>query len=312
MPMTAAFDAYVAPARRRPALWRLGLGTTLVAAFWLAAVLVAFVPVVALRGPEVGARWLDRVGHGSDPVGALILLSTFAGPLAGALLASRLLHGRGPQALLGPPRRAARDFGRTASIVAGVYALSLVAWSLAFDSVPGRPPGAWIATLPLALALLAVQTGAEEVVFRGYLQGQLAARSRSPAVWLVLPSLLFGAVHWDPEAGPGDALAVVGVTTLFGLVAADLTARTGTLGAAWGLHLANNAVALLLLATPGALPGLALRLTPYAKGDAPATSLLVADAVSLVVVWAIARRVLGHGHPAGGAPVDPQAKRKSE
>ena len=101
--MTAAFDAYVAPARRRPALWRLGLGTTLVAAFWLAAVLVAFVPVVALRGPEVGARWLDRVGHGSDPVGALILLSTFAGPLAGALLASRPAARTRPAGASRPP-----------------------------------------------------------------------------------------------------------------------------------------------------------------------------------------------------------------
>ncbi len=48
-----------------------------------------------------------------------------------------------------------------------------------------------------------IQTGAEELVFRGYLQQQLAARFASPLIWMVLPALIFGAVHYDPAtAGP--------------------------------------------------------------------------------------------------------------
>ncbi len=48
-----------------------------------------------------------------------------------------------------------------------------------------------------ALVLLALPLGMtiligywEELVFRGYLQSQLAARFRSPLVWIVLPSLM--------------------------------------------------------------------------------------------------------------------------
>jgi DNA-directed RNA polymerase subunit RPC12/RpoP len=36
-----------------------------------------------------------------------------------------------------------------------------------------------------------IQTGAEEVLFRGYLQQQLAARFASPIAWMVLPSAIF-------------------------------------------------------------------------------------------------------------------------
>ena len=293
MSLPAPFDAFVAPARRRPALWRLALGVVAVAGIWLGAVVAALLPAYLASEIPEGDAWADRVIEGDDPVAVLAMLATFAGPFAGVLLVARLLHGRAPGTLVGPARRAARDFARMAVVVAGAYAVSLALWGLAFDSVPGLAPGAWLLALPAALALLALQTGAEELIFRGYLQTQLAARFASPVAWLVLPSLAFGAIHWDPDMGTGNALAVVGVTGLFGLVAADLTARTGTLGAAWGLHFANNVVAILVLATPGALPGLALRLTPYDAADPILGPLLVADAATLVLVWLIGRRVLG-------------------
>ena len=292
---TPAFDAFVAPARRRPALWRLGLGVALVAVIWALAAAAAFLPAYVLGGEEAGHGWAVRLTRADDPAATLALLATFAGPFAGVLLAARLLHGRGPLSLIGSPRRAAPDLARAMAVTGGVYAGALALWAIPFDSLPGRAPGAWALSLPAALGLLALQTGAEELIFRGYLQTQLAARFRSPLAWLVAPSLLFGAIHWDPGASGGNALAVVGVTALFGLVAADLTARTGTLGAAWGLHLANNAVALLVLATPGALPGLALRLTPYGATDPVLAPLLLADAVTLLVIWAVLRRSLGRG-----------------
>lgn len=293
MVRTAAFDAFVAPARPRPALWRLAVGMTLVLILWAGAALTAFLPTYVLGGAELGDRWAERIGRAEDPTAMLAVLATFAGPFAGVLLAARLLHGRGPLSLVGHPAVAVRDFVWAATVATGVYAVALALWAIAFDSLPGRPPGAWALGLPVALALLALQTGAEELIFRGYLLTQLAARFRSPVAWLVAPSLAFGAIHWDPGASTGIALAVVGVTALFGLVAADLTARTGTLGAAWGLHLANNAVALLVLGTPGALPGLALRLTPYDAHDPVLGQLLAADAATLLVVWMVVRRVLG-------------------
>ena len=307
--MPTAFDLLVAPARRRPALWRLALGVLLVAGVWVLAVVGLFEGAFALAGGEAFPRWAVRLEGGDDPLAVLLVLATFAGPFAGALLAARLLHGRGPGTLFGPRGRVLRDFAAAAAVVAGVYALGLGLWGLRFDSLPGLPPGAWALWLGPALLAVALQTGAEELVFRGYLQTQLAARFASPLAWAVAPSLLFGAVHWDPGAPLPIALAIMGAAALFGLIAADLTARTGSIGAAWGLHMANNAFALLLLATPGSLPGLALRLTPYDAADPVMTSMLLADLLTLLVVWALCRRALAPPRGLEGAGPAPASRR---
>lgn len=290
--MPTAFDRLIAPARRRPALWRLALGLLLVAALWTLAVVGLFAAAFALGGAEAFPDRLARLEEGRDPWAVTLVLLTFAGPFAGALLAARLLHGRAPGTLFGPRGRVLRDLAGAAAIVAVVYALGLALWELRFDSRPGLPSGAWALWLAPALAAVALQTGAEELVFRGYLQSQLAARFASPFAWAVAPSLLFGAVHWDPGAPLPVALAIMGSAALFGLIAADLTARTGSIGAAWGLHLANNAFALLVLATPGSLPGLALRLTPYDADDPVMTPMLVGDVATLLLVWALCRWAL--------------------
>ncbi len=103
----------------------------------------------------------------------------------------------------------------------------------------------------------------------------------------MLPSVLFGLLHYDAAMGPA-AWHIVLATLIFGLIAADLTAATGSLAAAWGLHFANNASALLLLATEGTLPGLALYRTPYAASEAG--GLVVWDVVVLLIGWGLARR----------------------
>ncbi|WP_338153259.1 CPBP family intramembrane glutamic endopeptidase [Pseudophaeobacter leonis] len=59
----------------------------------------------------------------------------------------------------------------------------------------------WLGLLPLSLLAVLVQVSAEEVVFRGYLQQALAARFKSPVIWLVAPSALFGLAHYMPGRG---------------------------------------------------------------------------------------------------------------
>ena len=305
------FEAYVAPARARPALWRLALGVALIAAIWLGAVLTLFAAARLAVGAEGYPGWLARLEAGADPAAVLATLATFAGPFAAVLLAAWLLHRRRPRSLLGPAGRAGHDFARAVAVVAGVYGVSFALWAVWFDAAPNLAPADWALWLGPALLALAVQTGAEELMFRGYLLSQLAARFASPVAWAVLPSLLFGAIHWDPALPLASTLAVMGSAALFGLIAADLTARTGTLGAAWGLHLANNAFALLVLAMPGALPGLALRLTPYAASDPVVGPLMLADTATLVIVWLILRRVLGGGEAAEEG-LGSQARTRSE
>ncbi|UWQ21890.1 CPBP family intramembrane glutamic endopeptidase [Jannaschia sp. W003] len=298
---TPAFERFVAPARLRPELWRTGLGTLLIVAVYVAVVSGALA-LVALwwswgRPPAEQADAAARFAlfaAGRTPWGVLLLLATFAGMAAGAALAVRWLHGRTARSLAGP--HLLRDFVPAAAITLLIGGAAALVGLGGMELVPNVAPTTFALLLPLALAALAVQTGAEELVFRGYLQTQLAARFRSPVAWMLLPSLLFGALHLDAgfllaegRLAENDGL-ILAATTLVGLLAADLTRVTGSLGAAWGLHFANNVQALLVVAIDDILSGMALWRTPFSGDDLEALpALILADMGLLVVIWAVIR-----------------------
>jgi hypothetical protein len=122
--------------------------------------------------------------------------------------------------------------------------------------------------LPLALVGVLIQTGAEEVLFRGYMQQQLAARFSSPLMWMILPSAIFAALHYQPEIMGDNTWLMMAAVFVFAVLAADLTAVTGNIGAAWGMHFVNNALAILVVATDGPLSGLALFMAPISPAAA--------------------------------------------
>lgn len=284
--MTPAFAAYVAPARPRAELWRTVLGFGLILALYLGLIAAAG---LAARALGLGGTWLDRLAQGAEPASMLVLLFTFLAAWVAVWVTVRGLHGRGWRSLFGHPPRVLADFAL------GLGAMLVVGGGLAALALPWLPPlepaldgRLWLMVLPLALVGLLVQTGAEELVFRGYLQQQLAARFASPLAWMLVPSVLFGLAHHAPEANGAATWLVVGATALFGLIAADLTARSGTLGLAWGLHFANNLLAILVVSAMPQLDGLAL----FRLGDRSAdilVPLLVLDMVLLTAVWAFCR-----------------------
>lgn len=292
MPFRPPFEAFVAPARRRPALWRLLLGLPTILIVYLAW-LVAMGGILWLASGTVGLRdWSGRIVRAEDPGAALLLFATFGGMALGAVVAARVLHGRSAGTLFGRAPVVLADFIRAALVTLLVYAVVLLPLTHGSELVPNLPAGRWLMLLPLALAGVALQTLAEEMVFRGYLMQQIAARFRSLWPAVVIPSLLFGALHWDSKGNGGNAWALVGAVSLFAVVAADLTRRTGSLGAAWGLHFANNCLALLVISTGGQLPGLALWTTPYAGSDPQMMYALAGDIGAILIVWLILTRVL--------------------
>ena len=300
---TPPFRRLVAPARRRPGLPRLLASMALVAALWFAAVLGVLGLAAAVAGPEDGAAWQARIAAGETPTGVLLLLATFGGLAGGGALALRLLHGRTAASLLGPaPARRFAGAAILCLLVSGAAGLALAA---PVPLVPGTPLGLFLSFLPCALVALALQTGAEELVFRGLLQTQLAARFASPLVWMGLPSVLFGLLHWSPEAGANAPLVVL-VTALFGLLAADLTRVTGGIAAAWGLHFANNALAVLVVSLDGPLSGLALWRLPFGAEAEGLPLLLAQDALLMAIVWAVIRLWLARD-PAQQAATDEDA-----
>ena len=90
-------------------------------------------------------------------------------------------------------------------------------------------------TLPEILAWIATSVSAgfcEEYVFRGYVQRQLLALTRSGAGAVVGQGLVFGLMHayqgWRP------VLVIIGMGILFGMLAAwRKTLRVGMVAHAW-------------------------------------------------------------------------------
>lgn len=294
MQYTAHAD-FVAPARTRPALWRLVLGLILVMVVYAAGIAIIFGILVAVSGLEGANTWLGRMVTADTPTATLLVLATFVGMALGPLLAARLLHRRPMSTLFGPRPRLLRHFAIAAVICGALNGLTALI-PVSFSPVLNLDLALWVSFLPLALVGILIQTGAEELLFRGYIQSQLAARFASPLAWMILPSALFAVLHYQPSIMGENAWIVVAAVFLYAICAADLTAKTGTIGAAWGFHFSNNAIAILFLALDGPLSGLALYTVPM--GAIPAADLrpmLLSGMVVTAVIWLAIRFAVRRG-----------------
>jgi membrane protease YdiL (CAAX protease family) len=204
----------------------------------------------------------------------------------------RFLHRRPVASLFGPIPVLLRQFLLTLAICVVVFAVTALIPTPALTPLPNTELSLWISFLPLALVGVLIQTGAEEVLFRGYLQQQLAARFSSPVIWMVLPSALFAALHYQPEVMGDNTWLMMGAVFVFALLAADLTAVTGTIGAAWAMHFVNNALAILVMATDGPLSGLALYIAPISPASPDIRPLFYLDIATTVALWAVIRLIL--------------------
>lgn len=294
-PAYAAHEQLVSPGRRKPEIWRIaaGLVTVVLVAFGLNSALSMMLGAFA---PEFWmTQFLDPEAQGTTPLSMLILLGSFAFITIGVALAARHLHGRRVAGLVGPGRLATVQFAKVMRnlVLLGLVLLVLPPWSMGEPLSPNMAPGTWVVLLPLSLFAVFIQASAEEVLFRGYIQQSLAARFRSPFVWMVLPSALFALGHYLPaEAGENAGLVALW-SGVFGLLMADLTARAGTLGPAIAVHLYNNVIALLIVSLPGSLSGLALFLAPFSMADTESMrTWLAVDFSMMFVAWLVARLAL--------------------
>jgi uncharacterized protein len=284
---------FVAPAAGRAEVWRTALGLISAVVAGFLALQVVLVGMVVSIGPERAQVVALDMAQGTSPAGVVALLYIYLPVILGLALTLRLLMRRGLATLIGPMGPAIRSFLWVGLPLAALWLMLLPLTTLTEGVRPHLTVWQQAPWLPLALVGLVLQTGAEELFFRGYLQQQLAARFRSPWVWMVLPSALFGLSHYSATQYGGVAVLVVIWSAVFGLVAADLTARTGNLGAAVGLHFANNLSAILLVGLDGTLGGLALYTLPFDPGNAGGALVYFAiDSLTLLIGWLVARLIL--------------------
>lgn len=293
MSSVPAFDRFVAPARGNAQIWRLLLGLTLGVVIFAAWTFLLIGGLIAVKGRDSALAAMEAIRNPVTPEATLIMLATFVGMALAPMAAVRLVHRRPIATLFGKRSKVLRHFALAALVVLAVYSGSMLFWSSNFDPIVNLPVDLWVRLLPFALLGVLIQTGAEELLFRSYLMQQLGARFTWRLVHMVLPAVLFGLLHYNPGIQGANAWAIVGLTAFFGLIAADLTAVTGNLGAAWGLHFANNVIALVILATQGAMSGLARFVTPYAASDIEMfRTMILSNVIGLIVVWATLRMTL--------------------
>ena len=294
--MTPRFQAFIAPADPSRQVWRLALGLVIAIAIYVAVVLlVTGISAGVLREQGQSFPATNPAGHQFiTPVDLLILLFSFIGVYAGLWVALKLVHKRAFAGLFGPsPGLALRQAWMATHIVVPLFSLFLLIGIII------APPTAqigffdWLKWMPLALPMLLLQTSAEEIFFRGYLLQQLAARFSSRWIWMVLPSVLFGLGHYDSAELGDNAWLAVADTAIIGIVAADMTARTGTLGPAIAFHFINNFFAMFLMSVEGSMSGLALYTAPYSAADSDTIgTYLVVDIVSNLVLYMIYARMM--------------------
>lgn len=290
------YETALAEARQFPQLWRLLLGLALCLHVYLSSAVlllaVAGGAVAADQGAFAVLPYLNGLATPDTPGKVLLLLGTFFGMALGPILAVSTLHGRGIGSLLGEGDTWLRGFLAALLAAVLIYTPLLLLAMWLDPPTDNLPPGRWLILLPLALPLLFLQIAAEELLFRGYLQQQLAARFAARVVWFWLPALIFAALHATPDAGANLPLVLLGTFT-FGLIAADLAERTASLGAPMGLHFANNFFAMFVLSTQGTITGLALYTSPSALDETGLQSLSIAAVIPvLLLTWGLTRRIL--------------------
>lgn len=234
--------------------------------FLICEALIMFAPALIV-GLIPNRAWVDAFFDGTTAISVLAQFASFGIAAIGIVLVVRQSHDRGFWSMVGTsPATAAVDTWLCAKAVAlALLAHALLPpWINTADLAEVKSLPVWLIGLPFAALVILIQAGTEELLFRGYLQQQLGALSKSKWVWMFLPSVLFGLGHYFNGWGPSDGLFYAIWATCLGLACADLTARTGTIGAALGLHLSNNMFALTLVGIKDwPSTGLMLFLYPY-------------------------------------------------
>ncbi len=274
--MSQRYAAYLDHAARlgpRAPLWGIPLVTLAAVLGNVAATAGVFMGmawVISALGDRQSQAVLNELSMLSGPPALIAFLLSFAGASVGILLALPLVHRLRPRALNSVDGRFQwGNLGRAAGLVLAVGVTATVL-ALPFQDL-ARNAGwsLWLTWLVPAMAGILVQVHAEELFFRGYLQGMLAVRFRQPLVWIGIPSLAFSAIHLPNAAAFGEnAWLALLAPLLVGLAAADVTARTGGIGGAVGLHFGNNALGILLVGVPGPFGQIALWQHPLDLADA--------------------------------------------
>ena len=277
------------PVETRPALWRWILGTVVILGGWLVIGTVLTAVVVGLFGLD-----LQAIAGVDDKSRAIVssyepwqaassILISFLPLLMLPIALHQLLLKQDLKSLF---TRSSRSFSNEVFQGAAVMAALLIVAGLP-DLLINSDDYKWtfdasrfLPYLFVAATLIPMQTTAEEVFYRGWIQQRLENGRRS--IWFVslASAALFALPHLgNPEVNGELFLAVLGYGAS-GFMFAWVTMRDKSIGVAVGAHAANNILAGLLVSTAdSALPAASIWTTPSVSwGPAAIFSILMIPA----------------------------------
>lgn len=274
-----SFEKFIAPAKEKPEFWRIFA----VLGIWLA-IYILSTGVMGFVSSDLGRA--AQSGRFDNPESVIGLLVTFIPWVIGLLFAVFVIHRRGLLSLIGQPlARVGKHLLLSMVIFGGiVFIAQWLSWPGA-NAQESLASDQWRKFLPLGVALVFIQITAEELLFRGYLLQQLAARFKSRWVFIFLPSALFGLLHYSSENGPLVGALIVLATGLSGIILSEITYRTGTLGWALGIHFTNNLQAMFWISYQEELSGLARYVVPDAFSDFDNAIAILAPQLAIMLVF---------------------------
>lgn len=114
--------------------------------------------------------------------------------------------------------------------------------------------GGFLISAIIMFALMPIQTGLEEVVFRGYFMQGLSQIFKNGIVPLFITSLLFGLAHMsNPEVQKFGVPIMLTYYVCFALFMGALTLLDEGIELAFGIHFANNFISSLLVTPPNSV-----------------------------------------------------------
>jgi membrane protease YdiL (CAAX protease family) len=187
----------------------------------------------------------------------LALMASFVPMLAGTAVAVRFIHKRPLITLITPfqgidKRRLLLSFGvyfalaTAARLAAGL--LHPEQFRLTFQPIQ------WLALLPVVVILTAIQTTAEELLFRSYALQALGLLTRHTWLLVGTTALLFGALHLANSEVSASPPLMAAFYLATGAFFALITLRDNRLELALGAHAAGNLTVLVVNTETTSLP----------------------------------------------------------
>lgn len=222
--------------------WWRPLLTVLVAGLtWFALILLSGVGIILVSGRDLFSEMDWETTPLDDPLGLALQLWFVVAMLPAVLVAVRVVEDRRPGTLVSVVGHLRWGFlGRCAALALGLVGAGVLLSPLVGGSpAPVTPPATGarlLALLAVVLVMVPLQSAAEEFVFRGLLIQSVGAWVRPAWVALAVQVPVFALGHDYGWRGMLDV-------SVFAVVTAWLTLRTGGLEAAIALHAVNNVLA---------------------------------------------------------------------